>query len=59
MRDAHDISPNNIQKLTLLAIVIDKDKSDEFDICLGSFDDHTIKVSLLVTNKAFLYSLYS
>lgn len=39
---ARDTSSNNVPELASLAIVVDKDETDEVDICLGSPNYHAV-----------------
>lgn len=48
---------NTIQKQAFLTIAVDKNKSEEVEICLRSTNAHTIEPSYLISDKAnFLIS---
>ncbi len=43
---------NTIQEVALLGVDVDKDESEEVDICLGSNDDHAVDASQLASDEA-------
>ena len=43
---------NTIQELALLGVAVDKDESEEVDICLGSNDNHAVDASQLASDEA-------
>ena len=52
-------TPNMVYELASLAVAIEKDKSEEVDICLSSTSDHVSKASQLTFNKTLFHPLYS
>lgn len=54
----YNIFFNTTEKLVLLFIIIDKNKSKKVNINLKSTNNYIIKVLELIFNKIFLYFLY-
>ena len=53
---AHSPPSNTVQELASFTIAVDKDTSEEVEICLSCTDNHGIKASQLTSNEARLHS---